>query len=354
MLLIARYALLSILILFGVSAQAKNNIFGPPDSDGPVVVDIGFYLGNINFISEADETFHFEGVLSMRWKDPRLAFDPAVTGYDDLYYQGYFQFNEVFAGWWPQVFLVNEAGGFDQQGVVVRVEPDGSMHYTEEIQGVAKSRFNLARYPFDRQQLAATFEVLGFDSQQVVLRVDPATSGIWDDDHHKVKVPQWNPPKLSSSILEYRSSYLDDSDSRVNAFRVQIDVERNAFYTLRLVGLPVIIFVMLSWSVFWMDRSSVGERMDISFMGILTVVAYQIMFTGSLPKISYLTVLGSFMMISFLTMCASVVVNLRVWKLDSRGLVEQGNRLDRRARYLFPIVYFVSFFLAGGGLYWAG
>jgi hypothetical protein len=178
MLLIARYALLSMLILFGVSAQAKNNIFGPPDSDGPVVVDIGFHLGNINFISEADETFHFEGVLSMRWKDSRLAFDPAVTGYDDLYYQGYFQFNEVFSGWWPQVFLVNEAGAFDQQGVV--------------------------------------------------LRVDPATSGIWEDDHHKVKIPQWNPPKLSSSILEYRSSYLNDRDSRVNAFRVQIDVERNA------------------------------------------------------------------------------------------------------------------------------
>ncbi len=84
MLLIARYALLSILVLFCVSTQAKNNILGPPDSDGPVVVDIGFYLSNINFISEADETFHFEGVLSMHWKDPRLAFDPAVTGYDDL------------------------------------------------------------------------------------------------------------------------------------------------------------------------------------------------------------------------------------------------------------------------------
>ena len=59
MLLIARYALLSMLVVFCVSAQAKNNILGPPDSDGPVVVDIGFYLSNVNFISEADETFHF-------------------------------------------------------------------------------------------------------------------------------------------------------------------------------------------------------------------------------------------------------------------------------------------------------
>ena len=354
MLLIARYALLSILVLFCVSTQAKNNILGPPDGDGPVVVDIGFYLSNINFISEADETFHFEGVLSMHWKDPRLAFDPAVTGYDDLYYQGYYQFNEVFTGWWPQVFLANEAGGFEQQGIVLRITPDGNVYYTEEIEAVAKSHFNLARYPFDRQQLAAIFEVLGFESEEVLLRVDPASSGIWDDDEHKVEIPQWYSPELSSSVVEYRPSYLDGRDGHLSAFRVQIDVERDPRYTLRLVGLPVIIFVILSWSVFWMDRSSVGDRMDITFMGILTVVAYQIMFSGSLPKISYPTVLGLFMIISFVTMCASVAVNLRVWVLDSRGLFENGDRLDQRSRYLFPIVYVLSILLAGGSLYVAG
>lgn len=354
MLLIARYALLSILVLFCVSTQAKNNILGPPDSDGPVVVDIGFYLSNINFINEGDETFHFEGVLSMHWKDPRLAFDPSVTGYDDKYYQGYYQFNEVFTGWWPQVFLANEAGEFEQQGVMVRITPDGSVYYTEEIEAVAKSHFKLARYPFDRQQLAAIFEVLGFENDQVVLRVDPASSGMWEDDQHKVEIPQWYTPKLSSSIVEYQPRYLNGGDGSLSAFRVQFDVERNPRYTLRLVGLPVMIFVILSWSVFWMDRSSVGDRMDITFMGILTVVAYQIMFSGSLPKISYFTVLGSFMIISFITMCASVAVNLRVWVLDSRGLFENGDRLDRRSRYLFPITYVLSILFVGGSLYVAG
>jgi hypothetical protein len=202
--------------------------------------------------------------------------------------------------------------------------------------------------------LAAIFEVLGFESEEVVLRVDPASSGIWENGHHKVEIPQWYSPKLSSSIVEYQSSYLDGRDGQLSAFRVQVDVERNPWYTLRLVGLPVVIFVILSWSVFWMDRSSVGDRMDITFMGILTVVAYQIMFSGSLPKISYLTVLGSFMIISFLTMCASVVVNLRVWVLDSRGLFENGDRLDRRSRYLFPATYVLSILFAGGSLYLAG
>ena len=98
MMLIARYVLLTVLCSLCLSAQSKNSLSGPPADDGPVVVDIGFYLSNVNFISEEDETFHFEGVLSMHWKDSRLAFDPSVTGYDELYYQGYYQFNEGILG----------------------------------------------------------------------------------------------------------------------------------------------------------------------------------------------------------------------------------------------------------------
>ena len=35
--------------------------------------------------------------------NPRLAFDPAEAGTDDKRFQGEFQFNEMFAGWWPQL-----------------------------------------------------------------------------------------------------------------------------------------------------------------------------------------------------------------------------------------------------------
>ena len=170
---------------------------------------------------------------------------------------------------------------------------------------------------------------------------------------HEVKIPQWRLPQLSNSVVEYQTTYADGRIAQVNAFKIQLDVERNPWYTLRLVGLPVAIFVLLSWSVFWMDRSSVGDRMDITFLGILTVVAYQIMFSGTLPKISYVTVLGVFMIISFVTMCASVAVNLRVWVLDNRGLIAEGDRLDRRSRYLFPVVYVSSVVIVGGIVYLA-
>jgi len=342
-----RLVMMILLCLLAVPAQAVNNIFGPPEGDGPIVVEIGFFLSNITDINEEEETFDFEGILSMHWNDPRLAFDPEDTGYDQLYYQGDFQFNEVFSGWWPQVFLANEAGRYDRQGTILRITPEGEVFLAEEIDAIAKSPMKLRRFPFDEQQFVAIFEVLGMGKEKVVLRSDDANIGVWQENNHEVSVPQWGKPRLSSTIVEYVPAFIDGHDELLTAFRLEVNMKRDPGYMLRLVVLPVMIFVFLSWSVFWMDRSSVGDRMDISFIGILTVVAYQIMFSESLPKISYMTVQMSFMIISFLTMCATVVVNLRVASHDKNGRVEMGDRLDRRCRYIFPLIYLTSIVIAG-------
>ena len=345
--------LLTLLPVLASNATAGNNVAGPPTGESPVVVEVGFLLSNITEISEEDETFDFEGILSMHWQDSRLAYDPAETGYDELFYQGSYQFNEVFSGWWPQIILVNEAGRFDREGVMLRITPEGDVYYTEDIDAIAKSHLKLKRYPFDRQQFVAIFEVLGFDKEQVVLRADPANSGLWEDASHQVRVPQWQTPQLSTSAVEYDPVYITGDKSPVTAFKVQVDMSRDPFYTLRLVGFPVMVFVMMSWSVFWMDRSSVGDRMDISFIGILTVVAYQIMFSDSLPKISYLSVMMAFMIISFLMMCATVAVNLKVASLDNSGRFEAGNRVDKYCRVLFPLFYFGATAVVCGTIYGA-
>ena len=347
------FLLLLHIVLASVSeaGMASN---GPPTDAGPVVVNVGFYLSNINDISEENETFEFEGLLSMHWKDPRLAFDPDVTGFDEKYYRGDYQINEVFDGWWPQLYLVNESGAFERQGSTLKITAQGELFLSEEINAVAKSRMNLRRFPFDRQQFVAIFEVFGENRDKVILKADPATTGMWQDAHHQVHVPQWREPALFSDVVDYQSRFQDGRADDSMAFRVGIAIERNPWYMLRFVMLPVMIFVFLSWSVFWMDRSSLGDRMDISFIGILTVVAYQIISTEHMPKISYVTILMSFMIISFLTMCASVLVNLRVAFHDQQGHSELGDRLDRRSRYLFPLTYFAGSILVGAYLYFAG
>jgi hypothetical protein len=119
-----------------------------------------------------------------------------------------------------------------------------------------------------------------------------------------------------------------------------MDMHRKSLFMLRLIILPLILMVMLSWSVFWMDRSSLGDRINVSFIGILTVVAYQIVVSEMLPRISYLTFMNGFLNISFFVMCATVVINLAVGSLDKQGRAAAGDRVDYRCRWAFPLAYF--------------
>ena len=117
-------------------------------------------------------------------------------------------------------------------------------------------------------------------------------------------------------------------------------MQRQPFYTMRLVVLPLIVIVLLSFSVFWMDRSSLGDRLSVSFIGILTAVAFLLVTNDLLPKTSQVTLIHGFLGLSFLVMCATVVINLVVGALDKQGKFELGDRIDRRCRWAFPIAYF--------------
>jgi hypothetical protein len=344
----AALACLALATAVGAGAPAAEAgapfLLGPPSPDGAVVVRVGFRLSEVNDIDEERETLGFAGVLSMRWHDPRQAFDPAELGVAERIYQGAYQFNEVFTGWWPQLVLANESGTYDRQGVLLRIQPDGSMIYMEAVTAVVKTRMALQRFPFDRQHFEAIFGVLGFDESQIVLEADPLTSS--DRAVRGARISQWQTPEVSVSARKYDFNPLG-RDVPVTAFVVGFDMARQPGFMLRLVVFPLVVLVVLSWSVFWMDRASLGDRMDISFLGILTIVAYQIMFGDILPKISYTTLIHAFLFISFVTMGASVGVNLLVAHVDRQGKAERGDRIDRRCRVYFPLVYFGLNGLAG-------
>lgn len=316
-------------------APSTAFVLGPPKDDGPVVVRAGFEFQDIDQISEENETFEFTGVLTLRWQDKRQAFDPAVVGVSERIYQGDYQSNELSPSWYPQVILVNSSEIFEQQGVVLRVLPDGTQTLMVKLTAVAKTEFNLRRYPFDEQRLEAVFEILGFDDSEVVLEVDskvPVSAG-------KVWVPQWTITGIAMSIRDHAASYAGGRDVE-SALIASVDVQRKPFYVSRLVILPLIVIVLLSFSVFWMDRASLGDRISVSFIGILTAVAYQVVMNDILPRIAYPTWINGFLNVSFLLMVGTVIINLVVGGLDQRGRHDVAHRVDHVCRWIFPVLYF--------------
>lgn len=318
------------------TVSSEHFLFGPPKDVVPVVVSARFDLNDVNEIAEETETFQFTGVLTLQWRDSRQAFDPAIAGVDEKVFQGAYQFDELSTGWYPQVVLVNQSGAYEKTAVVLRIKPDGTSTLVETVSATAETQLNMRRFPFDGHRLEAMFVVLGFDRNEVQLQTNPGTV---TNLAGEIRIPQWAVTSAEASIQERAIPFAGPMGVS-SAFIVAIDVKRNSFYTTRLVVIPLIVIVLLSFSVFWMDRASLGDRTSVSFIGILTGVSYQIMVSGALPHISYATWMHGFLNLSFLTMCLTVVVNLVVGTLDKRGQMALGDRVDRMCRWVFPLTYF--------------
>jgi len=316
-------------------AAALEALTLPPTDGGPVRVRARFHLHDINEIDDDAEVFQFTGVMTLVWKDPRAAFDPAEAGVSERLFDGNFQFNESSPGWYPQAVLINESGLYSKSGVLQRILPDGTCTLIETINAAAKSDLNMRRYPFDGHRLAATFEILGYDSSEVVFEVEASSP---EESARGISIPQWHIAGVSLRSEDRAAPYAG-STGTASSLVLAIDVRRQSFYIMRLVVFPLALIVGLSFAVFWMDRSSLGDRISVSFIGILTGVTYQLVMSQSLPQIAYPTLMHAFLYLSFLVMCATVVVNLVVGSMDKRQNFAMGDRIDYACRWIFPAGY---------------
>lgn len=307
-----------------------------PNSEGPVDVNIAFQLLNINEINDETETLQLTGILTLQWNDQRQRFNPDIEGANELLYSGSYQFDELSPAWYPQVFIVNAIEPNGSDSILMRIRPDGTCTLTQTVDTTIKVDLDVRQFPFDHQSVSAIFDVLGFHAGEVALTQLPNPAY---EAQALIQVPEWDFKSIHSEVITFKSTTPTNTSAPNTAFIVSIELERQPMYMMRLVILPLTLIVMLSWSVFWMDRSSLGDRMSVSFVGILTAVTYQIMIGDTLPQISYFNWMNAFIICSFGLMCITVVLNLIVGALDKRGHYEHGDRIDRLCRRIFPSAY---------------
>ena len=105
--------------------------------------------------------------------------------------------------------------------------------------------------------------------------------------------------------------------------------------------LPMVLIVMLSWSVFWMQGERMAVRVRLSATCVLTIVAFQFVVSESLPRVAYLTLLDAITIFSFALITLTALQSMVV----TRGLAEHDmrlHRLDRLCRAVFPCGYLVG------------
>ncbi len=326
----------------GIEAGMPN----PPSS--PTVVRVGIFLADIIDLDELEETFQAEFIVVAEWEDPRLAFDPAVDGTDMKLFQGQFQFNETFTGWWPQLLIINEIGSGDINAVTIQVHPDGRVRYLEQRNVTLETPMKLQPFPFDTQTLEAKMIAFGNYSDQVLLEVDERVLGATEEHikgNERVNIAQWRLVNLDmvARLSDYRYY---GPPKQLSVIRLNITLERQSANVIWKVIVPLIVLVLLMWAVFWMDVDNLSDRLNVAFIGILTIVAYQFLIDGAMPRISYFTFTDTVLLYSFLVMCLAIVESLIIYSMCKAGRKEAAERVDRAAQWSFPILYFLGLIIS--------
>lgn len=325
--------------LVGKTIPMEAGMPNPPAS--PTKIKCAIMILNVINIDDVNESFEAEIVVLANWKDPRLAFDPKIEGTDVKLFQGSYQIYELFKGWWPQLVILNEAGRNEPNAVVLRVLPDGTVRFREQRNTVLETAMNLRAFPFDTQKLRATLIPFANTTSMVQLEVDEHilnSSNKYIEDQKELNVAGWQLKHLDMIVQEKAVSFGNKNDN-FSQLKTIITVKRLSWQIIWSILFPLMIIVCTVWSIFWLELESLNNRLNISFIGILTIVAYQFVVLEDLPSMSYLTFTDIMLLTSFFTMALTVPQSIFVHRLMRNGRQALAHKLDQISRFAFPLTY---------------
>jgi len=306
----------------------------PPHTDGATLVDLGLYIVGITDIDPATNTFTLEGFLDLVWCDPRHQFDADELGWDEQVYLEEVAVDELGFIWWPDVTFPNEKGARERENEALIIYEDGTVEYEERFAATLEANYDLTRFPFDAQRLLIEIESLAWSEEYLTFHIEDSKVGFSED----FELPEWDITGVSTQV-EAVQEIRDDAP--FSEFLMTVDVERRPGFYLWKVFLPLVLIVMLSWSVFWTLDEPLPDSLAISFTGVLTVVAYQFVLGDSLPRIPYLTFMDAVLSFSFILMVATIGENILVHMLLANGRRGAAARIEVASRVVFPLVYVV-------------
>jgi len=328
------------------------------DSEDPIVVRVDFYIDKIFKVEAQKGTFEAQVNLWLTWNEPRLKkildkYNLYTDSKKKPYYLCSFDPSNSFSNFKlfdPSIDFFNRIDKPEVENHMadwVDIFSDGTIDQRlKDTATFHSTKFDFRKFPFDEQQL---YVELWSEYPSMFVELEPnepymtayAQSGIYDPvDNLKMTIDGWN----IKSITYETYSYLDNDGLPYTGFLFYINIKRLTSYYVFKIILPIIFLLVISWSVFWVRGSQLEAKVNVTIVCLLSLIAYNFIIDEDLPKLSYLTFLDSFILMSyFYTGIATVLcVYSFTRKLKSRKNL---SNVDLLAQKWGPISYFSLLFI---------
>ncbi len=292
------------------------------DSKEPNEIAVALYVINIDEVSSAKQNFTGSLFYTARWKNPFLQHDTPHSIRKDV--------SEV---WTPDLTLINQQRAWEAFPEYVEVDPDGTVTYKQKIWGAFSQPFDLKEFPFDQQTLTFHLAAPGMHADKVKITEleyqEDRGSGIFD----VFSLPDF---KVLSWGAESAPFYAFEEGVGTAGYKMDITIARHSMYYILKVILPLCMIVIMSWLPRWISAEHTSINVGISTTSFLTLIAYLFAIAVLLPKVSYLTRMDYFILLSTILVFLGLVhtaFDAFMFKRNPK-VVERANLL---ARFLHPL-----------------
>ena len=297
----------------------RPNAGGEPDE---ITVVLGVL--DIAEINDRDQVFMADLYIEVEWQDPRLAVD-GDTG-------GELRTFPLDAIWHPRLTIVNSRGLDLLLPEVATVDRQGNVVARQRLAGPLAVDLELRDFPFDAQRLPINVVSYEYSPSEIVFAAASRLVGKFDD----LSVEGW----IYEALEPERSAYSLQKGGRGGSqISFGIMADRQAGYYVLTLALPMTLILFLAWMAHWLPVDVIPPRMGVATATVFSLIAFGVSFRLTLPKIAYLTDADRFVLYSTLLVLVSLAVVVVTIRRSSADRKEAAERLVRRTRTAFPVLY---------------
>jgi gamma-aminobutyric acid receptor subunit beta len=270
-------------------------------------------------------------VFFLRWHDAQLKH--AETGVKQ------YPLGEI---WHPEWVIVNESGsGARALPERANVTPDGTVTYHQRLVGTFAQVLDLRHFPFDRDTFRIHFVVAGYrpDEIRFVPEETAITAGLRGGAGiaPELSLQDWRVVSHATRVLPYRVT----PSVEIAGYAFEFIAARVAWHFIVKVIIPLLLIVMMSWAVFWIEPTNNDPQFSIATTAMLTLIAYRFALDVEVPKLPYSTRLDAFVLMSTFLVFLSLIEVLVTTKLAVANRVALALEIDRCARWLVPMIFLI-------------
>ncbi|MEA1889482.1 MAG: hypothetical protein U9N50_06865 [Pseudomonadota bacterium] len=310
------------MLLLVLSGAVNASLSRPGlDKSMPTAIQVLGAILDVDKIDSAEQNFTLNLYMIFRWQDPSLVHDGPGDVVRSL--------SEI---WNPRLTIMNTQRRWANTKDEVEITPQGEVTYRLHIFGSFSQPMDLHDFPRDQHVFEVPVVAAGYRQGEVVFTPLLGRDSFMEKN---LSVADWEISKMKG---EPRMVALANG-IKLPGFVFSFEGRRLLHHYVVKAIIPLVLIVMMSWVVFWIDPKNATNQLGVAVTTVLTLVAYHIALSGRLPVIPYLTQMDKFLFSSTLLVFLSLIEVVVTSHFAATDRLSRARRIDRTARWFFPILF---------------